>query len=151
MQPVVLPGATIDLIILSIVRLLLLVLSGDVELNPGPTVDDKPDISLLIQWLQPLVDWKQFAMCLPGMSEHDISKIEAEHAKIEDQKLVLYSKWLSINPNATWNDVITTLTSLNKNTLAQDIKDHIKNDALSVTSLSPNVIQPASTGKYQFI
>ena len=36
---VVMPGATINLIILSIVRLLLL-LSGDVELNPGPTVED---------------------------------------------------------------------------------------------------------------
>ena len=84
------------------------------------------------------------------MSEHDILKIEAEHAKIEDQKLALYSKWLSINPNATWNDVITMLKSLNKNTLAQD-RDHIESDALSIASLSPNVIQPASTGKYQFI
>ena len=36
---VVLPGATINLIILPIVRLLLL-LSGDVELNPGPTVEN---------------------------------------------------------------------------------------------------------------
>ena len=150
MQSVVLPGATINLIILSIARLLLL-LSGDVELNPGPTVDDKPEISLLIQWLQPLVNWKQFGTCLPEMSQHDVSKIEDENAKIENQKLALYSKWLSINPNATWNDVITTLTSLNENTLAQDIKDHIESDALSVTSLSPNVIQPASTGKHQFI
>ena len=85
------------------------------------------------------------------MSEHDVLKIEADYVKIEDQKLALYSKWLSINPNATWNDVITTLTSLNENTLAQDIKDHIESDALSITSLSPNVIQPASTGKHQFI
>ena len=36
LQSVALPGATINLIILSIVRLLLLLLSGDVELNPGP-------------------------------------------------------------------------------------------------------------------
>ena len=151
MQSVVLPGATINLIILSIVRLLLLLLSGDVELNPGPTLDDKPDVPLLIQWLQPLVNWKQFGMCLPGMSEHDVSRIEDENAKIEDRKLALYSKWLSINPNATWNDVIAALTSLNENTLAQNIKDHIESDALSIASLSPNVIQPASTGKYQFI
>ena len=149
MQSVVLPGATINLIILSIVRLLLL-LSGDVELNPGPTLGDKPDNSLLIQWLQPLLNWKQFGTCLPGMSEHDIPKIEAEHAKIEDQKLALYSKWLSINPSATWNDVITTLTSLNENTLVQDIKDHLENDALSTASppQTSNMIQTTSEGKY---
>ena len=40
LQSVVLPGATINLVILSIVRLLLLLLSGDVELNPGPTVEE---------------------------------------------------------------------------------------------------------------
>ena len=88
------------------------------------------------------------------MSEHDVLKIEADYVKIEDQKLALYLKWVSINPNATWRDVITTLTSLNENTLAQDIKDHIESDALSITSLSPqtsNVTQPASTGKYHFI
>ena len=90
------------------------------------------------------------------MSVHDniISKIEAEHAKIEDQKLALYSKWLSINPNATWNDVITTLTSLNENTLAQNIKDHVESDALSIASMSPqalNVTQTTSEGKYKWI
>ena len=41
LQSVVLPGATINLIInLSIVRFLLLFLPGDVELNPGPTVEE---------------------------------------------------------------------------------------------------------------
>ena len=29
------------------------------------TVDDRLDMSLLIQWLWPLVDWKQFGLCLP--------------------------------------------------------------------------------------
>ena len=40
LQSVALPGTTINLIILSFVRLLLLLLSGDVELNPGPTVEE---------------------------------------------------------------------------------------------------------------
>ena len=64
-----------------IVRLLLL-LSGDVELNPGPTIDDRPDMSLLIQWLDPLVDWIPFAYCLPEMTHSDISKIQAEKKKL---------------------------------------------------------------------
>ena len=115
-----------------IVRLLLL-LSGDVELNPGPTIDDKPDLSLLIQWLDPLVDWKPFARCLPGIKHHDISKIVAENRKVDDQKLALYSKWLDITPNATWKDVITALTKRRENKLVQNIKEnlqkHIPNSA----------------------
>ena len=110
---------------------------------------------LLIKSLQPLVDWKQFGLCLPGMSEHDILKIEADYVKIEDRKLALYSKWLSSNANATWNDVITTLISLNENTIAQDIKNHIdlESDALSTTSppQTSNMTQSVSEGKYKWI
>ena len=117
---------------------MLLLLSGDVELNPGPMIDDRPDISLLIKWLEPLVDWKPFGLCLVGMKEHDILKIEQDNIKTEDRKLALYSKWLSVNSEATWRDVIDALTSIKENKLAQDIKDHIYSDALStLSSLSP--------------
>ena len=89
------------------------------------------------------------------MSEHDISKIEAEYAKIEDQKLALYSKWLSINPSATWRDVITTLAVLNENTLAQDINNHIyleSNDlSMALPRQTSNVPQSVSEGKYKWI
>ncbi|XP_019855504.1 PREDICTED: uncharacterized protein LOC109584264 [Amphimedon queenslandica] len=68
------------------------------------------------------------------MKEHDILKIEQESVKIEDRKLSLYLKWLSVNPRATWSDVIDALTSINQNKLAQDIKDHICSDALSTDS-----------------
>ena len=140
-------GSSPDLIYY-LVLLLLLLLSGDVELNPGPMIDDRPDIFLLLQWLEPLVDWKPFGLCLVGMEEHDILKIEQEQAKIEDRKLALYSKWLSVNPKATWRDVIDALTKLNQNKLAQDIKDHIYSDAAStMSSLSPKT--SCSDGKLQ--
>ena len=111
---------------LSLIVHLLLLLSGDVELNPGPTIDDRPDMSLLIQWLDPLVDWKPFARCLPGIKHHDISKIVAENRKVDDQKLALYSKWLDIAPNATWKDVINTLKKRRENKLVQDIKKFLQ-------------------------
>uniref|UniRef100_A0A1X7TKC1 Death domain-containing protein n=2 Tax=Amphimedon queenslandica TaxID=400682 RepID=A0A1X7TKC1_AMPQE len=106
----------------------------DIELNPGPTIDDQPDISLLIQWLEPLVDWKSFGLCLVGMKEHDILKIEQDYQKIEDRKLALYSIWLSVNPKATWRDVIDALTRIEKNKLVHDIKDHIYSDFLTIQS-----------------
>ena len=44
---------------------MLLLLSGDVELNPGPMINDQPDTSSLHQWLEPLVDWQSFGLiCL---------------------------------------------------------------------------------------
>ena len=105
---------------------LLLLLSGDVELNPGPTIDDRPDMSLLIQWLDPLVDWIPFAYCLPEMTHSDISKIQAENKKVDDQKLALYTKWLYITPNATWEDVITALNIKREYKLVQDIKRNLQ-------------------------
>ena len=147
LQSVVLPGGSSsnliynNLYLIVCLRMLLLLLSGDVELNPGPMIDDRPGISLLIQWLEPLVPWKQFGSCLVEMKEHDILKIEQEnvHLQTEHKKLALYSKWLSVNPKATWRDVIDALTSIKENTLAQDIKNYMDSDAASKVLSSPRV------------
>ena len=134
LQSVVLPGGSSsnmiynDLYLIVCLRMLLL-LSGDVELNPGPMIDDQPDISLLTQWLEPLVDWKPFGLGLPGITYSDISKIEAENATIDGRKLVLYSKWLSIAPKATWADVINALRKRRENKLLQDIRRNLQKSA----------------------
>ena len=132
-----------------IVRLLLL-LSGDVELNPGPTIDDRPVASLLTQWLLPLVSWKSFGLCLPGLKETHISKIGAEqHANINDKKIALYSEWLKVYPKATWKDVITALITAEENTLAQVIENHMKrlSDVLSTSSSPPPTPPHTPNGK----
>ena len=123
-----------------IVRLLLL-LSGDVELNPGPTIDDRPVASLLTQWLQPLVNWKPFGLCLPGLTQTHILKIEAEHrGKIDDEKIAVYSEWLKVYPKATWKDVIGALMKVDENTLAQVIKDDMESDVFSTSSSPPPIL-----------
>ena len=134
LQSVVLPGGSSsnliynDLYLIVCLRMLLL-LSGDVELNPGPMIDDRPDISLLIQWLEPLVDWKQFGHCLPGITYSDILKIEADNATIDGKKLALYAKWLCIAPNATWADVINVLSKTRENNLVRNIKRNLQKSA----------------------
>uniref|UniRef100_A0A1X7TAU3 NACHT domain-containing protein n=1 Tax=Amphimedon queenslandica TaxID=400682 RepID=A0A1X7TAU3_AMPQE len=131
LQSVVLSGGSSsnliynDLYLIVCLRMLLL-LSGDVECNPGPLIDDRPDISLLIQWLDPLIDWQSFGCCLPGITQHDISTIEADYSKMNNRKRELYSKWLSVSPEARWSDVITALTIRRENTLAQNIKEMIE-------------------------
>uniref|UniRef100_A0A1X7SGL0 Death domain-containing protein n=1 Tax=Amphimedon queenslandica TaxID=400682 RepID=A0A1X7SGL0_AMPQE len=134
LQSVVLPGGSSSNLIYNDLYLIvclhmLLLLSGDVELNPGPMIDDQPDISLLTQWLEPLVDWKPFGRCLPEITYSDISKIEAENVKIDERKSALYSKWLSIAPTATWADVINALSKRRENKLVQDIRKNLKKSA----------------------
>ena len=129
LQSVVLPGGSSsnliydDLYLIVCPRMLLL-LSGDVELNPGPMIDDQPDIFLLHQWLEPLVDWKPFGLLLPGITKHDISIIEQVDAK--HQKLALFSKWLNTDPTATWRDVLNVLTKREEINLLQTINDQLQ-------------------------
>uniref|UniRef100_A0A1X7U2M2 Death domain-containing protein n=1 Tax=Amphimedon queenslandica TaxID=400682 RepID=A0A1X7U2M2_AMPQE len=154
LQSVVLPGGSSsnliynDLCLIVCLRMLLL-LSGDIELNPGPMIDDRPDVSLLTQWLEPLVtDWQLFGYCLPGITQHDVSVIETENSNLNDQKRKLFSKWLSIYPEAKWSDVITALTIRRENTLAQNIKKIIEGHS-SVPNIS-NTTAVGTTQKVMF-
>uniref|UniRef100_A0A1X7UCX1 Death domain-containing protein n=1 Tax=Amphimedon queenslandica TaxID=400682 RepID=A0A1X7UCX1_AMPQE len=106
LQSVVLPGGSSSNLIynghyLIVYLCMLLLLSGDVELNPGPIIDDQPDIFLLLQWLQPLVEWQPFGLFLPGITQQDITTIEDFEIDTEQSKEGLFSKWLKKNPTAT--------------------------------------------------
>ena len=116
-------GSSSDLIYY-LVLLLLLLLSGDVELNPGPMIDDQPDIFLLLQWLEPLVDWQSFGILLPGITQQDISIIE--QVDTEHQKLALFTKWLNTDSTATWRDVLNALTKREEINLLQTINDQLQ-------------------------
>ena len=108
------------------ILLLMLLLSGDVEINPGPTIDDKPDISLLCQWLEPLVDWQSFGLLLPEITQQDIQTIEDFESDIENSKKGLYSKWLKKNSTGKWKDVLDALAARKEDQLAQTVRDHLQ-------------------------
>ena len=118
-------GSSSDLIYY-LVLLLLLLLSGDVELNPGPMIDDQPDIFLLLQWLEPLVDWQSFGLLLPGITQQDITTIEDFAIDAEQSKGGLFSKWLKKNRTATWRDVLNALTKREEINLLQTINDQLQ-------------------------
>uniref|UniRef100_A0A1X7T4P5 NACHT domain-containing protein n=1 Tax=Amphimedon queenslandica TaxID=400682 RepID=A0A1X7T4P5_AMPQE len=131
LQSVVLPGGSSSNLIYNDLYLIvcldkLLLLSGDVELNPGPMIDDQPDISLLIQWLEPLVDWQSFGLLLPGITQQDITTIENLAVDTEQSKGALFSKWLQKNPTATWRDVLNALTKREEINLLQTINDQLQ-------------------------
>ena len=129
LQSVIIPGGSSsnliynDFHLIACLRMLLL-LSGDVELNPGPMIDDQPDIFLLLQWLEPLVDWKPFGLLLPRITQQDIAIIEEMNT--EHQKLALFTKWLNTNPTATWRDVLDALTKREEINLLQTINDQVQ-------------------------
>ena len=102
--------------------LLLLLLSGDIELNPGPTINDKPkNIRLLIQWIEPINDWQTFGKSLPGISEEDITTIKRTTTEVKYRKIVLIVSWL-LNPKATWGGIIKAFTKIKEKTRAEYIE-----------------------------
>uniref|UniRef100_A0A1X7SVN8 NACHT domain-containing protein n=1 Tax=Amphimedon queenslandica TaxID=400682 RepID=A0A1X7SVN8_AMPQE len=103
----------------------LILLSGDVELNPGPTIDDQPDLSLLVKWLEPLHDWKSFGLLLPGVTQEDITTIEEFGTSTVQGKTGLFSKWLKKYPTATWKDVLDALYKKEEYQLVKIIEDHL--------------------------
>uniref|UniRef100_A0A1X7TTX9 NACHT domain-containing protein n=1 Tax=Amphimedon queenslandica TaxID=400682 RepID=A0A1X7TTX9_AMPQE len=117
-------GSNSDLIYY-LVLLLLLLLSGDVELNPGPMIDDQPSCLLFAKCLKPLVDWKPFALCLPGITQSDVSIIDKKKRNAHLMKMVLHKRWLQVNPTASWRDVINALKQCKENELARTIEDKV--------------------------
>ncbi|XP_011408342.2 PREDICTED: uncharacterized protein LOC100639549, partial [Amphimedon queenslandica] len=115
---------------------LLLLLSGDIEINPGP-INDKPTIPLLTQWLAPLVEWQAFGLQLPDMRSPEIQMIDADGSKVRDKKRALYNKWLAVHPRASWREVVTALEKINENQLAQDIKTNCRQVTAGARSVRP--------------
>ena len=103
--------------------LLLLLLSGDVELNPGPMIDDQPTCLLFENLLKPLVDWKPFALCLPGITQSDINIID----KAKGNAITAVCEiWLQANPQASWRDVIAALEQCKESELVKNIEHQMK-------------------------
>ena len=126
---------------------LLLLLSGDIEPNPGPTISDKPTVPQLIEWLELLIAWQEFGHFLPEMPPHVIQKIETEKATITERKTALYRKWLAVYPRATWKDVINTLEKIGENAMAENIKSQLKGGATASSKSGIRSTRPRTTSK----
>ena len=137
-------GSSYDLIYY-LVLLLLLLLSGDVELNPGPMIDDQPSCLLFAKYLEPLVDWKPFALYLPGITQLDVDITKTKGSSCLRMG-ALHKRWLKVNPQASWRDVINALKQCKENELARTIEDKVTdptagrstNDDMEVSTSNAN-------------
>ncbi|XP_019858352.1 PREDICTED: uncharacterized protein LOC109586594 [Amphimedon queenslandica] len=104
--------------------LILLFISGDVELNPGPTLTDKPTKDELIELLSSSKftagTWEQFVCCLPNMTQDIIIGIK-ERGSIEDTMSAVAQHCLDNNPDITWSIIMMSLLNANEHILAQQI------------------------------
>ena len=88
-------------------------------------MSDKP-VSLTVRdlddHLRDLVKWKRFALYLPGIDLSDIEVIDIEKRDdVAEQKLLLFSKWLSVHLKATWQDVVLALEKADEFTIANKL------------------------------
>lgn len=85
---------------------------------------DKPTVPELDKCLKDLVkDWKRFALHLPGIGPTDIDVIKEDvRDDAVQQKIALYSKWLKVYPDASWDDVVETLEKVDENSIAEQVK-----------------------------
>ncbi|XP_019858820.1 PREDICTED: uncharacterized protein LOC109587041 [Amphimedon queenslandica] len=92
------------------------------ELDPGP-LTGKSD--LFAKYLEPLVDWEMFALCLPsGITQLDVDIIETKGSSYLRME-ALHKRWLQVNPTASWRDVINALKQCKENELARTIEDKV--------------------------
>ena len=76
-----------------------------------------PTIPELAELLCSLTKWQNFGMFLPNMTDDIIETIENDYKRTDRQKLALFSEWLKVYPNASWEDVIDALKKLRDNRL----------------------------------
>ena len=105
---------------------LLLLLSGDVELNPGPKIGEKPTLPSLTAFLKSLNNWKEFGINLPEITNIMIEEIERNNQTFDQQKEALYAKWIEVYSNHSWRDVTVALNKCGESTLVENIEDELQ-------------------------
>ena len=89
----------------------------------------KPTLAELDRSLKKLVKWKRMAIYLPNIDGSVIETIKKENQNdLAEEKLALCMKWLSVYPDASWEDVVHALREAEENTLANEVAQvHVSN------------------------
>ena len=91
-------------------------------------VDKRPTPAELQVQLHSLVNWETFGLQLPEIESSDIEKIQRDKSHVDQQKLSLFNKWLSVCPEASWSHVITALEKAQEKALAINVTKFCEQD-----------------------
>ena len=82
----------------------------------------KPTPAELDSSLNKLVDWEHVALHLPKIDTSVIGIIKKGNpSNVAGHKLALWTKWLNMYPEGTWEDVISALRKVNEIALAESL------------------------------
>ena len=98
-----------------------------------PAMSVRPKYDQLIELLDTLVNWQKFGTFLPGIKSEHIQVLERDKKENDLQKGALFSKWLSLHPEASWQDVLFALEKSQEYSLASRVYQKL-NTTLSTAS-----------------
>ena len=93
----------------------------------------QPKYDQLIELLDTLVNWQKFGTFLPGIKSEHIQEIECDIKKNDQQKAALFTKWLSVHPEASWQDVLFALEKSQEYSLASRVYQKLNTTLSSVS------------------
>ncbi|XP_019861720.1 PREDICTED: uncharacterized protein LOC109590239, partial [Amphimedon queenslandica] len=109
---------------------LLLFISGNVELNPGPTLTDQPTKEELVELLSSSKftsgNWEHFICYLPNMAQDIVVGIKQsveENEASPSNYIDAVAQHCHNIPDITWRNICIALLSSNEVNLAQNILD----------------------------
>ena len=102
-----------------------------------PALSVRPQYDQLLELLDTLVNWQKFGAFLTGIKSEHIQVIERDIRGNDLQKAALFSKWLSVLPEASWQDVLSALEKSQEYSLASKVYQKLN----TTTSTTKNISQ----------
>ena len=99
-----------------------------------PVLSVRPKYDQLIELLDTLVNWQKFGTFLPGIKSDHIQVIERDNRGTDLQKAGLILKWLTVHPEASWQDVLFVLKKSQNYTLATRIYQRLNTTSLTAST-----------------
>ena len=100
----------------------------------------RPQYDQLIELLDTLVNWQKFGAFLPGIKSEHIQVIECDIRGTDQQKAALFSKWLSVHPKASWQDVVFALEKSQEYSLASRVYQNLNTTSSTSSTISQGIL-----------
>ena len=105
------------------------------------TGTDKPTLKLFIEYVRDEVAPKWYDFGIQLLQDEYIAKlnnIAHNHSKIEECCNAMFSLWLEIDPEASWDRLIEALSKIGLKALAVNIKENLLQGTLMYLSCVTN-------------
>ena len=105
-----------------------------------PALSVRPKYDQLVELLDTLVNWEKFGTFLPGIKSEHIQVIERDIRGTDLQKAALFSKWLSVHPEASWQDVLFALEKSQEHSLVSRVYQKLNTTLSSDSTISQGIL-----------